>query len=198
MRALTRNCATHALPPAPPIETTRRIRGSRRNACARGSLQKHRPGPEVHSGVMCPSYIDQPRGALHRGRPNALVKERSEPERTPRWANARLTTRSRLWPAVQGGKSECPRMWIWPRFKAETLAHHHGSKESDGQGLARSACSTGRIGDRTACSNLRGGPDSCADDGSVFWASRTPAPLPVFQAGKLLRWFRRGGGTSGP
>ncbi|WP_158889190.1 FAD-binding and (Fe-S)-binding domain-containing protein [Amycolatopsis anabasis] len=183
-----------ALPPAPPITTTLRFEvvGGMRGAADRcmniGLCRKAGPG------VMCPSYLAT-REEEHstRGRANALVKALSEPDPHAALGGERLHEILDLCLMCKACKSECPMSVDMASLKAETLAHHH---EIHGVPLRSrlfgSIRTLNRLGSATApLSNL---------PGRIGFLRRildraagiTPArPLPRFERGNLLRWFRR-------
>ncbi|WP_207786149.1 FAD-binding and (Fe-S)-binding domain-containing protein [Micromonospora globispora] len=192
--AMTENLRDAALAPAPPIRTrlTFDVVGGMRGAADRcmniGLCRKSA------TGAMCPSYMAT-RQEEHatRGRANALVKALSEPDPAAALGDERLHEILDLCLMCKACKSECPLGVDMAALKAEALAHHH-----DVHGVPLRSRLFGairllnRVGSAVApLSNLPVGSRvlrRLMDRAAGITPHR---PLPTFQRGNLIRWFRR-------
>jgi FAD/FMN-containing dehydrogenase/Fe-S oxidoreductase len=198
---MTENLRDAALVAAPPLRTrlSFEVVGGMRGAADRcmniGLCRKD------ESGVMCPSYMAT-RQEEHatRGRANALVKALSEADPAAALGDGRLHGILDLCLMCKACKSECPLGVDMAALKAETLARWH-----DRHGVPARSRVLGRVrllnrlGSATApLSNLPGRlpPLRRLLERRLGIAARRP--LPVFQRGNLIRWFRRHRPAPGP
>ncbi|WP_020666967.1 FAD-binding and (Fe-S)-binding domain-containing protein [Amycolatopsis nigrescens] len=146
------------------------------------------------TGAMCPSYMaTRQEEDSTRGRANALVKALSEPDPKAALGDERLHEILDLCLMCKACKSECPLGVDMATLKSETLAHHH-----DLHGVPlRSRVFGGirwlnRLGSATApLSNLPGRIPPLRRLMERFLGITAARPLPKFQRGHLIRWFRR-------
>jgi FAD/FMN-containing dehydrogenase/Fe-S oxidoreductase len=146
------------------------------------------------AGVMCPSYMAT-REEEHstRGRANALVKALSSPDPQAALGDERLHEVLDLCLECKACKSECPLGVDLASLKSEALAHYYVE-----HGTPRRARLFGRI--RTlnrlgsAFAPLSNWPlrlGAVRDFAERKFGIARRRPMPAFQHGNLVRWFRR-------
>jgi FAD/FMN-containing dehydrogenase/Fe-S oxidoreductase len=193
--SMTSNLRDPALPAAKPLKTHLTFLGDMRSAADRcmniGVCRKS------ETGVMCPSYMaTRNEEDSTRGRANALVKALSSPDPAAALGDDRLHEVLDLCLMCKACKSECPLGVDMAALKSETLAQKHAQSGVPLRSRVFGAIRTlNRLGSATApVSNL---------PGRVKFLRRLigiapKRPLPEFQRGNLIRWFRKRPASAGP